>query len=114
LLTATRRAWARDNREKLVGYIRGHLGGLAWLFDPANKDEAIAILRKNLPQMSLELATQSYTILVNPQGFALNGALDLEGTRKVLELRSRYGEPKKLLTDPMKYYDPTYYEAANK
>ena len=27
-------------------------------------------------------------------------------------LRSRYGQPKKELTDPLKYYDPSYYEAA--
>jgi hypothetical protein len=32
----------------------------------------------------------------------------------VLALRSRYGEPKKTLSDPAKYYDGTYYDAAVK
>jgi hypothetical protein len=32
--------------------------------------------------------------------------------RKVLELRSEYGRPKKILTDPARYYDLKYYEAA--
>ena len=39
-------------------------------------------------------------------------ALDLDGIRTVLELRSKYGAPKKTLTDPMKYVDLSYYEKA--
>ena len=27
-------------------------------------------------------------------------------------LRREYGQPKKALSDPMRYYDPKYYEAA--
>lgn len=114
LTGATRRSWAAENPKKLDAYIRGYREGLAWLFDPANKAEAIAILRKNLPQLSEGLADQSYSVLVNPKGFAADGALDIEGVRHVLALRSEYGEPKKTLTDPMRYYDPKYYEAAKR
>lgn len=89
-------------------------GADQWLYDPKNKDEAIAILRKNLPQLSEGLAGQSYSVLVNPKGFAPDGALDIEGVRRVLALRSEYGEPKKTLSDPMRYYDPKYYEAAKR
>jgi ABC-type nitrate/sulfonate/bicarbonate transport system substrate-binding protein len=109
---ATRRAWAAANPKKLDAYIRGYREGLAWLYEPNNKDEAIAILRKNLPQLSEGLAGQSYNVLINPKGFAPDGALDIEGVRRVLALRSEYGEPKKALTDPMRYYDPQYFEAA--
>jgi ABC-type nitrate/sulfonate/bicarbonate transport system substrate-binding protein len=111
---ATRRSWAAANPKKLDAYIRGYREGLAWLYDPKNKDEAIAILRKNLPQLSEGLAGQSYSVLVNPKGFAPDGALDIEGVRRVLALRSEYGEPKKTLGDPMRYYDPKYYEAAKR
>jgi hypothetical protein len=34
--------------------------------------------------------------------------MSLDGLRTVLALRSRYAEPKKDLTDPRKYYDPSY------
>jgi hypothetical protein len=70
------------------------------------------VLRKNLPQMSPELAAQSYGVLINPRGFSPRAQIDLDGVKTVLELRSRYGEPKKALGDPAKYYDPQYYEAA--
>jgi ABC-type nitrate/sulfonate/bicarbonate transport system substrate-binding protein len=114
LVGATRRSWAAQNSGKLIAYIRGYREGLAWLFDPANKEDAIAILRKNLPQLSQGLAGESYGALVNPKGFAADGALSVEGVRRVLALRSEYGEPKKTLADPMAYYDPTYYEAAKR
>jgi ABC-type nitrate/sulfonate/bicarbonate transport system substrate-binding protein len=109
---ATRRSWADANPKKLDAYIRGYREGLAWLYDPKNKDEAIAIFRKNLPQVSEGLAGQSYGVLVNPKGFAPDAALDIEGVRRVLALRTEYGEPKKALSDPMRYYDPKYYDAA--
>jgi ABC-type nitrate/sulfonate/bicarbonate transport system substrate-binding protein len=112
LTGATRRSWAAANPKKLDAYIRGYRAGLAWLFDPRNKDEAIAILRKNLPQLSEGLAVQSYGALVSPRGFAADGALSIDGVRRVLALRGEYGEPKKTLSDPMRYYDPRYYEAA--
>jgi ABC-type nitrate/sulfonate/bicarbonate transport system substrate-binding protein len=114
LTGATRRSWAAANPGKLEAYIRGYREGLAWLFDPGNKAETIAVLRRNLPQLSDGLALQSYGVLVNPKGFAPDGALDIEGVRQVLVLRSEYGEPKKTITDPMRYYDPKYFEAAKR
>jgi ABC-type nitrate/sulfonate/bicarbonate transport system substrate-binding protein len=114
LVAATRRSWAAANSKKVDGYIRGYLASLEWLYDLKNKDEAIAILRKNLPQMSSELASQSYAVLLGPKGFTRKGEVDLAGMRKVLELRSEYGEPKKILTEPARYLDTKYYEAATR
>jgi ABC-type nitrate/sulfonate/bicarbonate transport system substrate-binding protein len=114
LVAATRRSWATANPKKVDAYIRAYLASLDWLYDLQNKDEAIAILRKNLPQMSPDLAAQSYAVLLGPKGFARKGEVDVAGMRKVLELRGEYGQPKKVLNDPMRYYDPKYYEAATK
>ena len=113
LVAATRREWAKEHVSELVGYIRGYIAGLAWLYNPGNKDAAIALLREHLPQMSPELAAKSYDILLDPkQGFNRKAAIDLEGVRRVLALRSEYGQPRKPLGDPMKYIDLTYYERA--
>ena len=112
LVGAARRSWAKENADKAEGYIRGYIEGLAWLSDPANKDAAIAVLRKNLPQMSPELADQSYAALVKSGGFMPKAQIDMEGVKTVLELRTRYGNPKKTLSDPGKYYDAQYYQAA--
>ncbi|HEY0525356.1 MAG TPA: ABC transporter substrate-binding protein [Stellaceae bacterium] len=113
LVGAARRAWAREHEAEIVGYTNAYVAALGWLYDPANKDEAVAIFRKNLPNMSGELAAKSYDILLDPKdGFTRDGALDIVGIRTVLALRSRYGQPKKTLADPSKYYDLTYYDKA--
>src|SRR5215469_335612 len=112
LVGATRRAYARDHPSALIGYIRGYLAGLAWLYDPHNGEAATALLRNYTPQMSPSLAQQSYAALDNPRGFAPRAQIDLAGVRTVLDLRSRYGEPRRVLADPARYYDPQYYQAA--
>ena len=110
---ATRRGWAKQNEKELTGYIRGHLAALDWLFDPANKAEAIAILRKHVPDMSEDAATRSYDILVHPtKGFTRGAVLDVEGVKTALALRSQYTG--KQLTDPAKYFDLGYYDKAKK
>ena len=114
LVGATRREWAQNNPKQLEAYVRGYLAGLNYLYDPKNKDEVIGILRKNQQQMSSQLASQTYDSLVGPKGFSRTAEVDVAGVRKVLELRSEYGQPKKALTDPLRYYDPKFYEAAKR
>ena len=114
LVGSARRGWAAQNPQKVQSFIKGFASGVDFLLDPRNKAEAIEILRKHLPQMSQPLAEQSYAYMAGAQGFTPKAKLDLAGVKKVLDLRSEYGDPKKLLSDPSKYYDPQYYDAAMK
>jgi len=115
LVGGTRRSWAKDHESQLVGYIRAYSGAVDWLYDDKNKVEAVAILRKYLPNMAPELADKSYAILLDPKtGFQRKARIDVEGVRTVLALRSEYGQPKKTLSDPAKYYEPAYYEKATR
>ena len=112
-VAAARRSWAAANRDKVIAFIRGYVAAIDWLYDRSNRDEAVRLLRKNLPQMSQDLAERSYDELLDPEdGFFRQGRMDMEGLKTVLDLRSRYGKPAKLLGDPMKYYDPTFHAAA--
>ncbi|KAA6476838.1 ABC transporter substrate-binding protein [Agrobacterium sp. ICMP 7243] len=106
---SVRRSWAKDNEAALVGYVRAYLAALDWLYEPANKAEAIAILRRNMPNMSETFADVTYEILLHPEkGINRTGDLDITGIKTVLALRSEYGEPRKTLTDVEKYYDLQY------
>jgi len=111
---ATRRAWAWGNEKKLIAYIKAYVTAVEWLRDPANKDEAISILRKAFPQLTPAIAAGAYTNFVGPGGIAAKAELDIAGIRKVLELRSEYGRGQKTLMDPSRYYDLRYYEMAIK
>jgi ABC-type nitrate/sulfonate/bicarbonate transport system substrate-binding protein len=112
LVGASRRAWAAENPHKVQAFIKGFASGVDFLLDPRNNAETIAILRKHLPQMSEQLAQLSYSYMAGPKGFTPKAKIDMDGVKKVLELRSEYGKPKKAFSDPAKYYDPKYYEAA--
>jgi len=113
LVGGARKSWADANREAVVGYIRAFSEAVDWLYDPRNKDEAIAVFRKNLPNVPAQGAQAAYGVLLSPrEGFQKKARIDMEGVRTVLRLRSKYAEPRKLLTDPAKYYDDSFYRAA--
>jgi ABC-type nitrate/sulfonate/bicarbonate transport system substrate-binding protein len=113
VLGVARRAWAKEHEAELVGFIRGYVAALAWLADPAHRDEAAAIYRKNLPRASEAAALKAWDVmLAGPEGFQKKGEINLAGVRTVLELRSEYGRPQKNLTDPSKYIDESYYRKA--
>lgn len=114
LTGAARREWAASNPKLVEAYIRGSIAGVDFLRQPANKDYAIALLRKHLPQMPEPVAMQSYAAMTGPAGFTPKAELDLDGVRRVLALRSEYGDPKKRMSDPTKYYVPDYYRAATR
>jgi ABC-type nitrate/sulfonate/bicarbonate transport system substrate-binding protein len=109
----SRRAWAQSNRDTLVGYIAAVISGVEWLYDPGNKEEALAIFVANQKMATPQVAQSAYATLLDPkEGFARQGKVDIEGVRTVLWLRSKYGIPPKKLGDPENYYDPDYYTKA--
>jgi ABC-type nitrate/sulfonate/bicarbonate transport system substrate-binding protein len=115
LVGGARKSWAEENRGAVIAYIRAFSDAVDWLYDPANRGEAIAIFQKNLPNASEQAAQTAYGILLSPtEGFQKKAAIDLEGVKTVLALRSKYGKPRKSLIDPSPYYDPSFYDEAMK
>ncbi|ARP99742.1 ABC transporter substrate-binding protein [Pseudorhodoplanes sinuspersici] len=109
VVAAARRPWARAHVDEVVEFIRGYRAALDWLFDHANKRDAIEILKRNVPGMDNTVAGKSHDFLLDPgTGFFKDARLDAEGIAKVVALRSEYGEPRKLLADPASYYDIDY------
>jgi ABC-type nitrate/sulfonate/bicarbonate transport system substrate-binding protein len=110
---AARRAWASTHEAALVGFLRGYRAGVDWIYDRANREIVEAILVANTRDMTPALARRSYDLLVADKGGVTRDiALDMDGIRTVLQLRSKYGLPQKTLSDPAKYVDLTYYDKA--
>jgi len=108
-VAAVRRPWAQQNRDRIEAYIRAYRRSIAWLYEPANRVEAISILRHHLPQMPEVIAEASYAeLLDHARGFFRACEIDPRGLDCVLSLRSRYGVPAKQLDDPAKYCDPSF------
>ncbi len=107
------RAWIRQNETAVLGFMRAFHDAMEYLFDPRNREICEAVLIANDPGMTPALAKKTYDIFVDPKsGLFRNLALDMEGIKTVLELRSKYASPQKNLMDPMKYVDLKYYQQA--
>ncbi|SNS50345.1 ABC-type nitrate/sulfonate/bicarbonate transport system, substrate-binding protein [Noviherbaspirillum humi] len=113
LVAGVRQSWAEQNRESLQGFIHAYASAVEWLYDPANKAEALQIFAKNMQNATPQMAETSYRILLDPAtGMQRRAAFDPQGFQQVLKLREKWGEPRKQLGEPSRYYDGRYYEAA--
>jgi ABC-type nitrate/sulfonate/bicarbonate transport system substrate-binding protein len=107
----TKRSWARQNRDVLVRYIRAYVAAIKWIYDPANKSEATALLVQHA-HVPPEIAPQAFAEITGPGGIAPDAKIDIDGLREVLALRSMFARPEKKLSDPFKYVDETAYKLA--
>jgi ABC-type nitrate/sulfonate/bicarbonate transport system substrate-binding protein len=107
------RDWAKANSDTLVRYIRAYVEGRRWALDPANKEEAVALLAERL-KLTPQVAAQAYAVATDPaEGMAKDAKFDMEGFRNTLKLRAEIegqwsGNP----PPPDKYIDLSYYERA--
>lgn len=110
---AARRSWAASHADQLKSFIRAYLKGLDWVLDPANREAATALLLKRMPEIKPGVAGAVMTSLLSERSGLTPGArMLMDGVAKVLELRSRYVSQKQPLSDPSRYVDLAYYNAA--
>jgi ABC-type nitrate/sulfonate/bicarbonate transport system substrate-binding protein len=108
-----RHGWATAHRGALVSFIRASTDAIDWLFDPKNRAEAAVIYRAHLPALPKDTARRHVDALLGEhEGFTRGGALDSDGMMTVLRIRSELGRPQKTLTDPARYVDESYRQAA--
>lgn len=107
------RAWLRQNEKAAVGFIRAYRDAMEWIFDSRNRESAQKILLVIDRGMTPALARRTYDLFVDREaGLFRDLALDVEGMRVVLELRSKFGSPPKKLDDPAKYVERKLYRKA--
>jgi ABC-type nitrate/sulfonate/bicarbonate transport system substrate-binding protein len=107
---ATRR-WAAKNDDVLLRFVRAYRAGLDWIYDPKNRPIAEALLVANTRDMTPEIAKTALTQLLDA-GLQRDATISIEGVRRVMALRSKYGQPQKTLNDPARYVDTTYPQRA--
>ena len=63
LTVLARPQWLRDNPDTARGYLRALAAAVDWLYDPANRDEAIAILARET-KLDPAIATKTYNYYI--------------------------------------------------
>ena len=106
--------WAEANAATIDRFVSGYREGLAWTLDPANYADGVDRLRRNMPAIKpgvVDAVMQK--LLAADTGLTPGGEFDAAGIGTVLELRSGYAEPRRVLNDPERYLDRRYLERAN-
>ena len=95
-------------RNELEAFIRGYHEAIQWLSQPANRSDAAESISGHM-RVGRDEALQVYDRLLDPSsGIYRDMRISREGVDTVLRLRSTYGVPRKLLSDPDRYFDESY------
>jgi len=110
---AARSSWANANRDQVTGFIRAFLAALAWLYEPGNREEAYRIFSSRQADAGPGAAKTAYQVLFHADtGFPRDGKIDPEGFKTVIDLRARFGIPKKKIGNVGDYIDTSFCEDA--
>ena len=107
------RSWIKDNRASVIAFMRGYPDAMDWLYDRSHRAEATALMCERDKALATDLARRSLDILLaETGGFTRDLALDFAGVQTVLDLRSRFGMPRKPMQAPSAYIDATLFREA--
>jgi ABC-type nitrate/sulfonate/bicarbonate transport system substrate-binding protein len=108
------RAWAAENRETLVAFIRAWQEAVAWLTDAANRDAVGVLFRARMGSaLDAAAADAACALLIDPRhGLRRDLSIEEAGIATVLRLRSAYADPPRPLADPDRYIDLTFLREA--
>lgn len=87
--TAVSRAWAAKNGEAIKGYLRAQSAAIKWLYDPANKDEAVKLLMDET-KSDLASSQAAYDVyVVKMRLYPTNACVEAKGFRTLLDILAR-------------------------
>lgn len=100
--------YIKSNRTEIVRYLKAMIEATRWLYDPKNKEEALAIHMKVL-KAGRESAEEDYKYLVQDfQPFPRDGTVSKVSFDKTMELRAKEGIYQgKKIPSAGDYVDPT-------
>ncbi len=98
--------WAAQHRAEVLAFLRVHIRATRWFYDPANRDDVIAILAKHT-RSTPEVAAKTYDLYVRQQVIAPDAALFTEGIQQNIDALVAIGE---LATAPplASFIDPSF------
>jgi ABC-type nitrate/sulfonate/bicarbonate transport system substrate-binding protein len=105
---AVRKGWAQQNQETLVRFLRAYAQACQWLYDPANKEEAIRVLVESL-KTNEDYARRTYELqIVQAQALPKAGEMNMAGIATVLDIMADMGNLPRPIPPVDKYVDTSY------
>ncbi|HXP92699.1 MAG TPA: ABC transporter substrate-binding protein [Candidatus Binatia bacterium] len=105
--------WAQTHSALLVAFLKGYLQGLRWLYNPANKAQAVQILAQ-ATNTNPDNGSKSYDeFFVQLKAFSQDGRSSSADFQKVLTALATMKVIEPPLPAPTKFYDNRYIDQAN-
>jgi NitT/TauT family transport system substrate-binding protein len=105
-------AWAKAHRDIVVRYLRGFQQGVQWLYNPANKARALAILEE-ADNVTPAVAAKTYDVYVVPGALLpRNGRFDATDFPQVIDTLVRTKQIPAPAPAAGKFYDNSYIDEA--
>ena len=106
------RDWASRNEATVVRFVRAILKASAWVYDPANKAEAIQLLSERTKAQPAT-ARRTYELLFEKlRSLPRAGEISRPGLQNVIQLMSELGAIKPPLPSPDKFINEAYLQKA--
>jgi ABC-type nitrate/sulfonate/bicarbonate transport system substrate-binding protein len=83
-------AWGKANEAQVVSFLRGVLRAIAWINDPANKDEAKRIYGQ-ISQLDDPQLEEIYDQMVTQKMLSTNARPNMKGLENIEALTYQYG-----------------------
>jgi NitT/TauT family transport system substrate-binding protein len=108
----TPRDWAKGNEATVVRFLRAILKASAWVYDPANKAEAVQLL-SDRTKAAPAVARRTYELIFERlRSHARAGEISRPGLQNVLERMAELGAIKPPLPGPERFINETYLQKA--
>lgn len=110
---AIREDWAQAHKPALIGFMRAWIRATRWLYDPKNKDAAVAILAREL-KLEDRYARGAYEMYFEGEAetIAKDGKIDLVGLQELINAIVAQGDMPAPPPKPDKYLDLSYWTEA--
>lgn len=83
--------WAAQHRAEVLAFLRVHIRATRYFYDPANRDDVVAILAKHT-KTTRDVAEKTYDLYIRQQVIAPDGALYTDGLQQNIDALVAMGE----------------------
>lgn len=106
-VTLVRRDWAQEHSEALKRYLRAQASAIAWLYAPAHREQAVAILA-DATKTTPAVAQQVYDYFIGHHVFPRNACVSKQGMENLLAIMHETGRTKLTPAETGKVTDPQW------
>lgn len=109
---AVRSDWAKSHGDLITAFAKAYLEGVRWLYDPANRKAAIALLSETTNTSESD-ATQTYDLFITKLHiYSPTGIVTSTDVGPVLDALVKIGQLKQPVPSPKTFYDNAFVQRA--